>query len=951
MDPLTALSVAGSTIQFVDFGSRLVSKTQKLYKSADGVLTEHIHLEVIIADLGTLLKGLQRKLPEHRQLYNNQTVIEDDEALDNLCRRSVEIAEELMRRLEKLMISPRTRQGLDSENGEPECDVLKQQNQSALANLESSGKVDSLLMADRRQVTLEMFPEMDELSESVGGVMEQEEFRLLVLLRETLDHLSLQQSHLSNQLTQSTQLILTSFVNARDELASQIRDQSEKIIESQHARLYGKNPQQLEDFLKGKLGHTGSLQLPKGVKTSEEYVSGSSAHDYAVEDEIHTLITENGILGSLSFISLMDRRESVEIPYENTFEWIYEGLEGSRKPWNSFVDWLRQGSGIYWINGKAGSGKSTLMRYIYENDRTKQELKAWAGAMPSITCGFFFWKSGDEYQRSQSGLLRSLLFEILQRDRKLIPEAMPELKRCFRNLVDALRTKRVKVCLFIDGLDEYEGEYCDIVELFGGYANSPNLKICLSSRPLLVFEQAFANLPSLKLQDLTYGDISHYVKDRLYGHKYMVQLSKQNAADISSLVDEVVTKASGVFLWVKLVVRSLKMDSFYHDQASRIFQIVKVAHERSPGKLTLLKLYWAEEEDEMAAEIAPIQKYGDEELALACQVMDARLKSVCAGLLESYCPPFSDITPDAKVVYMHRTVTDWLAKPLVWDTIVSHSTENRIFSPTYAMLRSCVMQLKTAEVSVSLPLDMSIISDALYYAKASELDLNAGFPALLDQLDITASYHWRTGKAHIDNGHGILGGGKRRRKSSMSNCRPNMVAPDIDEFSARNARFPSKPFAEMDLELDLNPDNEDAFAEEEDELALCTTSEEGALHHWSYGLETPGIKPIGKGSTFYNLARDIGLSHYVSMKYDSAIIDDQDVNQHLLTHLSFNCTVPDPQLMERVLKAGTDPNFLYDGRPPWEGVLLAAASHFSRRAGSQRTGDSPENGPANGLRF
>jgi hypothetical protein len=226
---------------------------------------------------------------------------------------------------------------------------------------------------------------------------------------------------LSNQLTQSTQLILTSFVNARDELASQIRDQSEKIIESQHARLYGKNPQQLEDFLKGKLGHTGSLHLPKGVKTSEEYVSGSSAHDYAVEDEIHTLITENGILGSLSFVSLMDRRESVEVPYENTFEWIYEGLEDSRKPWNSFVDWLRQGSGIYWINGKAGSGKSTLMRYIYENDRTKQELKAWAGAMPSITCGFFFWKSGDEYQRSQSGLLRSLLFEILQRDRKLIP--------------------------------------------------------------------------------------------------------------------------------------------------------------------------------------------------------------------------------------------------------------------------------------------------------------------------------------------------------------------------------------------------------------------------------------------------------------------------------------------------------------------------------------------------
>lgn len=188
---------------------------------------------------------------------------------------------------------------------------------------------------------------------------------------------------MSTQLTQSTQLILNSFVTARDELASQIRDQAEKIIQSQHSQLYGEaknNPQQVEDFLKGKLDQIGSLQLPKGTKKSEEYVEGAFAHDYAVEDEIHTLITENGILGSLSFISLIDRRESVDIPYQNTFEWIYGDLEGLKRPWSGFVDWLRQGDGIYWINGKAESGKSTLMRYIYDNDRTKQELREWAGA-------------------------------------------------------------------------------------------------------------------------------------------------------------------------------------------------------------------------------------------------------------------------------------------------------------------------------------------------------------------------------------------------------------------------------------------------------------------------------------------------------------------------------------------------------------------------------------------
>jgi hypothetical protein len=46
------------------------------------------------------------------------------------------------------------------------------------------------------------------------------------------------------------------------------------------------------------------------------------------------------------------------------------------------------------------------------------------------------------------------------------------------------------------------------------------------------------------------------------------------------------------------------------------------------------------------------------------------------------------------------------------------------------------------------------------------------------------------------------------------------------------------------------------------------------LHHWSYGLDIPGIKPLRKESTFYNLTRDICLSYYVAEKYKSSIILD-----------------------------------------------------------------------------
>jgi hypothetical protein len=41
MDPLTALSVAACVVQFVDYGTKLLSKGRELYKSADGALWEN----------------------------------------------------------------------------------------------------------------------------------------------------------------------------------------------------------------------------------------------------------------------------------------------------------------------------------------------------------------------------------------------------------------------------------------------------------------------------------------------------------------------------------------------------------------------------------------------------------------------------------------------------------------------------------------------------------------------------------------------------------------------------------------------------------------------------------------------------------------------------------------------------------------------------------------------
>ena len=59
------------------------------------------------------------------------------------------------------------------------------------------------------------------------------------------------------------------------------------------------------------------------------------------------------------------------------------------------------------------------------------------------------------------------------------------------------------------------------------------------------------------LQDLTSGDISTFVGDQLRKHEQMLRLEKPEPNAKVELVDQLVWRASGVFLWVYVVVQSL----------------------------------------------------------------------------------------------------------------------------------------------------------------------------------------------------------------------------------------------------------------------------------------------------------------------------------------------------------------------------------------------------------
>lgn len=106
-----------------------------------------------------------------------------------------------------------------------------------------------------------------------------------------------------------------------------------------------------------------------------------------------------------------DRHEQIEEAHKLSFEWIYRpGI---------FLQWLEHGRGVFWVNGKAGAGKSTLMKFLFHDPRTRRHLGVEPSLAASVFAGFFFHDRGTTLQKSQIGLLKSVLHQIIGQCRNL----------------------------------------------------------------------------------------------------------------------------------------------------------------------------------------------------------------------------------------------------------------------------------------------------------------------------------------------------------------------------------------------------------------------------------------------------------------------------------------------------------------------------------------------------
>lgn len=266
------------------------------------------------------------------------------------------------------------------------------------------------------------------------------------------------------------------------------------------------------------------------------------------------------------YFSKIDERLTHLTPAQGTTcRWFL--TESKYQSWKNVAQQSEHG-GFLWIKGNPGTGKSTLMKHIFE------ETKVSSQDDPSrITLSFFFLARGTAEEKTTMGLYRSLLHQLfgiasdledslkwmtVDGARTIQSNGWSEeaLKQTLKYAV--LKLGNRSLAIFVDALDECdENKADDMVSFFEElceYAAEKRVQvqICFSSRyyPTVVIKKGIE--VSLEDEIGHTEDIRKYVKSRLR--------LKSKSEHAEALRSEILEKSSGIFLWVVLVLGILNND-------------------------------------------------------------------------------------------------------------------------------------------------------------------------------------------------------------------------------------------------------------------------------------------------------------------------------------------------------------------------------------------------------
>ncbi|KAL7782062.1 ankyrin repeat-containing domain protein [Trichoderma afarasin] len=278
-------------------------------------------------------------------------------------------------------------------------------------------------------------------------------------------------------------------------------------------------------------------------------------------------------LSSLCFVNT--RFSKIVKASEGTFEWLWEHAQ--------YDAWSKPSvSRVLLIQGKPGSGKSTLTRYF--NERILEREPA---ADSAVIARFFYSYREDILQRSHYNMLRSIIHDILYQDEAFFYHIQPEYRlqprsdtgveweyESLKRILISLRDYSLQrpLYLIIDAVDEseYEDRRNILKLLFQLCAETKHgvVKVFITSRPVEQLDARQKNVNNIiQLHEETVSDISRFARSMLDDLHISRLLAKAT--------DFIIKNAHGVFLWVKLVGDRLKASIEVGDSEDAIFQCLE----------------------------------------------------------------------------------------------------------------------------------------------------------------------------------------------------------------------------------------------------------------------------------------------------------------------------------------------------------------------------------------